>query len=225
MHFKYEFLPKMTSVSSSQPKQVNFQTASFMMSAQTLKQCPADTGVEIAFAGRSNAGKSSALNRLTGQTKLARTSKTPGRTQLLNFFAVENAAEKRLVDLPGYGYAKVPIAVKKEWEKNLTEYLNNRESLRGCLLLMDVRRPLQEFDQNFIRWADASGLPIHALLTKSDKLKRGAATNALLGLSRQIRELGLDRQFSAQLFSSLNGNGLPELQTLLSTWLKSGHDD
>lgn len=225
MRFEYELIPKMTSVSASQPVQINFRTASFLMSAQTLKQCPADTGVEIAFAGRSNAGKSSALNRLTGQTKLARTSKTPGRTQLINFFGIDPKSEKRLVDLPGYGYAKVPLAIKKEWEKNLTDYLHNRNSLRGCLLLMDVRRPLQEFDQNFVQWADASGLPIHALLTKSDKLKRGAAKNALLGLSKQIGTLGLNQKFSAQLFSSLNGQGLPELENKLSAWFEDEAKD
>lgn len=196
---------------------LNFRTTRFLTSAQTLGQCPIDEGAEIAFAGRSNAGKSSAINRLTGQTKLARTSKTPGRTQLINFFSID--AERKLVDLPGYGYAKVPLAVKKEWEKNLTDYLNNRQSLRGCVLLMDVRHPLQEFDRNFIAWAHASELPLHLLLTKSDKLKRGPAKNTLLSVQREVRSLGQNQLISAQLFSSLKGDGLPELEKTLSVWL------
>ena len=138
-----------------------------------LAQCPNDDGCEIAFAGRSNAGKSSAINTLTRNKGLARTSKTPGRTQLINFFQLDEG--KRLVDLPGYGYAKVPIAMKRKWDKHLAEYLQLRQSLAGLILLMDIRHPLQEFDLQMLNWAAQAGLPVHILLTKSDKLKRGPA--------------------------------------------------
>ena len=200
-------------------RSINFALANFYMSAQTLQQCPMDAGAEVAFAGRSNAGKSSAINRLTKQKKLARTSKTPGRTQLINFFTLQD--ELRLVDLPGYGFAKVPLAVKKEWERNLTEYLNHRESLKACVLLMDVRHPLQEFDRNFLGWADASDLAVHILLTKCDKLKRGAAKNQLLSVEREIKKQQLKPLFSVQLFSALNGDGLGELERKISEWLNS----
>ena len=199
------------------PEKINFTKAEFMMSAPDLKRCPADKGVEIAFAGRSNAGKSSALNRLTEQPKLARTSKTPGRTQLINFFSVSE--NKRLVDLPGYGFAKVPLAVRKTWEKNLTDYLHKRESLYGCLLLMDIRHPLQEFDQNFIGWAIHQNLPLHILLTKADKLKRGAAKTAMLSTKTNIKKQLETNLVSIQTFSSLKGDGVPELKKLLTTWL------
>lgn len=199
-------------------KPTNFASARFLKSAKTLLQCPPDEGSEIAFAGRSNAGKSSAINRLTQQKKLARTSKTPGRTQLINFFGMENS-NARLVDLPGYGFAKVPLAVKQEWEKNLSDYLNLRQSIKGCVLLMDIRHPLQEFDRNFIAWTNASELPLHAMLTKSDKLKRGAAKNTLLTVQKDIQQSGLEEFFSLQLFSSASGDGLEELEETLSKWL------
>ena len=150
---------------------IDYKSVSFLTSAPSIKQCPADTGREIAFAGRSNAGKSSAINTLTRTKGLARTSKTPCRTQLINFF--ELGADRRLVDLPGYGYAKVPIAMKREWDKHLAEYLQMRQSIAGLVLLMDIRHPLQEFDQQMLNWAAQAGLPVHILLTKADKLKRG----------------------------------------------------
>ena len=212
----------MTSSASTSISKIDFASAKFLKSAQFLQQCPPDHGVEIAFAGRSNAGKSSAINKLTKQGKLARTSKTPGRTQLINFFSLDD--ERRLVDLPGYGFAKVPLAVKKEWEKNLTEYLNERECLRGCVLLMDIRHPLQEFDKNFIAWADASQLPVHVLLTKSDKLKRGPAKSTLLSIQREVKNNIENDLFSAQLFSSLKGDGLAELEQTLSSWLNSSSE-
>lgn len=204
--------------SNNQPatEKIDFTKATFMMSAPDLKRCPEEYGVEIAFAGRSNAGKSSALNRLTEQPKLARTSKTPGRTQLINFFSV--AEDKRLVDLPGYGFAKVPLAVRQTWEQNLTEYLHKRESLCGCLLLMDIRHPLQEFDQNFIGWSVYQGLPLHILLTKADKLKRGAAKNVMLNTNKRIQEQFETELVSIQTFSSLKGDGVPELKKLLINW-------
>ena len=161
----------MTTSPDSPVPRLNYPTASFIISAPTLALCPDDTGAEVAFAGRSNAGKSSAINALTQQNALARTSRTPGRTQLINFFSVMNDESRRLVDLPGYGYAKVPEAVKLEWQKHLAEYLRNRFSLRGLVLLMDVRHPLTEFDQMMLDYADQRGMPVHILLTKADKLK------------------------------------------------------
>jgi GTP-binding protein len=197
---------------------VNFNTVEFLISAQTLKQCPDDRGFEVAFAGRSNAGKSSAINTLTRNKGLARTSKTPGRTQLINHFEIE--PEKRLVDLPGYGYAKVPKAIKAKWDRNLAEYLQNRNSLSGLVLLMDIRHPLQDYDKQMLNWAAQAGLPVHILLTKADKLKRGPAMNSLLGVEKLLREM--DPGFtllSAQIFSSLKKTGLPELEQKLISWL------
>ena len=205
---------------------IDFRQARFVQSAQNLSQCPGNIQGEIAFAGRSNAGKSSAINRLTGQKKLARTSKTPGRTQLINFFSLGQS--QALVDLPGYGFAKVPDAVKLKWQEDLTEYLNERDCLKGCVLVMDVRHPLREFDCHFIGWAVASKLPIHLLLTKSDKLKRGPAKSTLLSVMREAREqlaaadvLTADTVISAQLFSALKGLGVDELQATLSGWLEN----
>jgi GTP-binding protein len=198
---------------------VNFNTVEFLISAQTLKQCPSDSGREVAFAGRSNAGKSSAINTLTRNNGLARTSKTPGRTQLINHFEIE--AEKRLVDLPGYGYAKVPKAIKAKWDRNLAEYLQNRNSLSGLVLLMDIRHPLQDYDQQMLNWAAQAGLPVHILLTKADKLKRGPAMSSLLGVEKLLRDM--DPGFtllSAQIFSSLKKTGLPELEQKLIGWLE-----
>jgi GTP-binding protein len=197
---------------------VNFNTVKFLISAQTLQQCPADNGYEVAFAGRSNAGKSSAINTLTRNKGLARTSKTPGRTQLINHFEIE--PDKRLVDLPGYGYAKVPKALKAKWDRNLAEYLQNRSSLSGLILLMDIRHPLQDYDQQMLNWAAQARLPVHILLTKADKLKRGPAMNSLLGVEKLLRDM--DPGFtllSAQIFSSLKKTGLPELEEKLTSWL------
>ncbi len=197
---------------------MNFNTVEFLISAQTLKQCPDDRGFEVAFAGRSNAGKSSAINTLTRNKGLARTSKTPGRTQLINHFEIE--PEKRLVDLPGYGYAKVPKSIKAKWDRNLAEYLQNRNSLSGLVLLMDIRHPLQDYDRQMLNWAAQAGLPVHILLTKADKLKRGPAMNSLLGVEKLLREM--DPGFtllSAQIFSSLKKTGLPELEQKLISWL------
>lgn len=197
---------------------MNFNTVKFLISAQTLQQCPVDSGCEVAFAGRSNAGKSSAINTLTRNKGLARTSKTPGRTQLINHFEIES--DKRLVDLPGYGYAKVPKALKAKWDRNLAEYLQNRKSLSGLILLMDIRHPLQDYDQQMLNWAAQAGLPVHILLTKADKLKRGPAMNSLLGVEKLLRDM--DPGFtllSAQIFSSLKKTGLTELEQKLISWL------
>ncbi|WP_290784312.1 ribosome biogenesis GTP-binding protein YihA/YsxC [Halomonas sp.] len=196
---------------------LNYQTARFLTSAPTLAQCPPDSGAEVAFAGRSNAGKSSAINTLTRQKALARISKTPGRTQLINFFTLGDDVERRLVDLPGYGFAKVPEQVKLEWQRHLSDYLQRRASLRGLVLVMDVRHPLTEFDQTLLGWADDKGMRVHILLTKADKLKRGPAASALQQVRSRLREW--EDLVSIQLFSSLKGQGIEEAHARLDTWL------
>ena len=203
---------------------INFQAATFTTSAPSLSQCPDDTGCEVAFAGRSNAGKSSATNTLTRIRGLARISKTPGRTQMINFFAVGEG--RRLVDLPGYGYAKVPIAMKIQWDKHLAEYLQERNSLGGLILLMDIRHPLQDYDQQMLNWAAQAGLPVHVLLTKSDKLKRGPAKNMLMTVEKRLRDMDPARTLlSVQTFSSLKKDGLPQLEAQLSHWLNADFND
>ena len=197
---------------------LRFNTAIFTQSSPTLAQCPADSGVEVAFAGRSNAGKSSALNALTDNHKLARTSKTPGRTQLINFFRLSD--QQRLVDLPGYGFAKVPKAMKERWDRNLAEYLQGRNSLQGLILLMDIRHPLQPYDLQMLQWAADTKMPVHLLLTKADKLKRGPAQNTLLKVRKELKQLGLDDNISVQTFSALKKDGLKELEKVLRGWLE-----
>lgn len=194
---------------------LNFQVAQFLTSASKLSQCPPDVGAEVAFAGRSNAGKSSCINAITGHGKLARTSKTPGRTQLINFFTLSE--NQRLVDLPGYGFAKVPQDVKRQWEKHLEDYLRQRSCLRGLVLLMDIRHPLQPFDENMLLWAGESGIRMHVVLTKADKLNRGPANAALLEVKKALASL--DPHISVQLFSAHAKTGVHELQEQLSTWL------
>lgn len=191
---------------------VNFQSARFLTSAATLAQCPPDVGAEVAFCGRSNAGKSSAINALTRQKNLARTGKTPGRTRLINFFAISDTG--KLVDLPGYGYARVAISVRDHWRQHLDEYLRARASLRGMVLLADIRHPIREFDELMIEWSSGANLPIHILLTKADKLKRGAQQSALRRL-----EQGLPGQATAQVFSATKKLGLDTLEATLSGWM------
>jgi GTP-binding protein len=198
-----------------QPTAPSYRRAEFLTSASKLSQCPPDSGWEVAFAGRSNAGKSSAINSLTGNKKLAKTSKTPGRTQLINFFTLTQS--QRLVDLPGYGFAKVPLAVKREWTKQLENYLQKRESLRGLILLMDVRHPLQPFDQQMLNWALEAAMPVHILLTKADKLKRGPATSTLLKVRDELKSHG--DLVSVQLFSALKHSGHQDLIEVLNAWL------
>ncbi|WP_461537256.1 ribosome biogenesis GTP-binding protein YihA/YsxC [Spongorhabdus nitratireducens] len=200
---------------TSESQGLNYRTAQFLISAPKLKLCPPDTGREVAFAGRSNAGKSSALNTLTGSSKLARTSKTPGRTQLINFFSITE--DIRLVDLPGYGYAKVPEAMKREWQRHMDEYLSERESLKGLVLLMDIRHPLKEFDQMLLEWGRQSHMPVHVLLTKSDKLKSGAAKRELNLIQNKLRDMG--GEVSVQLFSALKKTGVDKLAARLDEWL------
>jgi GTP-binding protein len=193
----------------------DLRRATFLTSVPTATLAPPDEGAEAAFAGRSNAGKSSALNAITEQKALARTSKTPGRTQQINFFDI--GENRRLVDLPGYGYAKVPRAMKEKWQRNLSEYLHSRHSLRGLILLMDCRHPLTDYDQQMLLWCADVGLPVHILLTKADKLKRGPASNSLLAVRKQLP--GLHPQASVQLFSALKKTGLEEARQVLTGWL------
>lgn len=191
-----------------------YRNASFLKSAALVSQLPPDEGYEVAFAGRSNAGKSTALNTLTVQKRLARTSKTPGRTQLINLFTLTES--RRLVDLPGYGYAEVPKKVKEEWQRTLARYLEVRTSLRGIVLLMDCRHPLQETDQYLIEHALHREIPLHILLTKADKLSRGQAKNTLLKVRAHVKEAA--DWITVQTFSSLNKDGLDELILQLDRW-------
>ena len=198
-------------------EQIHYNTARFLISAAKLSQCPEDVGAEVAFAGRSNAGKSSAINSLTNQNSLARTSKTPGRTQLINFFDL-NVEGVRIVDLPGYGYAKVPIAMKEHWQKHLDDYLQRRQCLRGVVLVMDIRHPMKEFDEMMIDWCESTGVPLHILLTKADKLKRGPAQATLLKIKKATKERLADK-VSVQVFSALKKTGVDQLRTRLDSWL------
>ena len=178
--------------------------AHFVRSVPDHRGLPRDCGSEVAFAGRSNAGKSTALNALTEQSRLARVSKTPGRTQHLVVF--ELAPEKRLIDLPGYGFARVPLAVRAAWGQMMEDYFHSRTSLKALLLCMDIRHPLTEFDQQMLAFATQRGLPCHILLSKADKLSRGAAANTLLAVKKELRDLGLTA--SVQVFSALAGTGV-----------------
>ncbi|MBU2571076.1 MAG: ribosome biogenesis GTP-binding protein YihA/YsxC [Gammaproteobacteria bacterium] len=192
-----------------------YHQAKFINSAPHVKDAPEDIGLEVAFAGRSNAGKSSAINTLTGQKSLARISKTPGRTQLLNFFSITETT--RFVDLPGYGYAKVPLEIKKQWHRMIETYLNNRKTLCGIVLVMDIRHPLTEFDRQMVDWCKQTRLPLHILLTKADKLKFGAAKNTLLAVQKEIS--GNQVPVTVQLFSALKRQGVDEIHQLLDQWL------
>ncbi|WP_237464131.1 ribosome biogenesis GTP-binding protein YihA/YsxC [Vibrio stylophorae] len=193
---------------------IHFQKTHFITSAPTIRDMPEDSGIEVAFAGRSNAGKSSALNRLTNQKSLAKTSKTPGRTQLINVFEV--AENKRIIDLPGYGFAQVPLEMKKKWQKSLGEYLQKRHSLKGLVVLMDIRHPLKDLDQDLIFWAVDCNIPVLALLTKADKLKSGARKNTLLKVREAAKDFGGEVQI--ELFSSLKGIGVDIVQRVLGHW-------
>lgn len=189
----------------------------FILSASHVDAAPDDNGKEIAFAGRSNAGKSSAINTLAQQKDLARTSKTPGRTQLLNFFHVRQ--QQRFVDLPGFGYAKVPLAIKQQWHNMMEKYLSQRQSLCGIILVMDVRHPLSAFDWQMLQWCQYNQLPTHILLTKSDKLNFGGAKNTLLAVQKKIQKCATP--VSAQLFSSLKRVGIDDIHAVLDAWLLS----
>lgn len=196
-----------------------YHRAKYLISAPAVRQAPEDSGAEVAFAGRSNAGKSSAINAITNQKALARTSKTPGRTQLLNFFELDEG--HRLVDLPGYGYAKVPDAIQREWGRTMEDYLAQRLSLRGVFLLMDIRHPLTDFDWQLIEWCNHRDLPLHIALTKADKLSRGAAKGVLLKVQATLgREASLP--VTLQTFSAPAKQGIEEAHELLDEWLELG---
>ena len=195
-----------------------FRRAHFVLSAPEPRHLPADEGAEVAFAGRSNAGKSSALNVLCDQTGLARTSKTPGRTQALVVFALDEG--QRLVDLPGYGYAEVPEAIKAQWGRAIDRYLHERQSLRGVVLIMDSRHPLKEFDRMMLDYCRDVGLRCHVLLTKADKLARSEAAQTLAAVRRELAALG--GEASAQLFSALKKSGLDEARGVIAGWLDAG---
>lgn len=192
-----------------------YQKTRFLTSAARLGQAPPDEGREVAFAGRSNSGKSSAINALCSQKFLTRTSKTPGRTQLLNFFFVDE--ERRLVDLPGYGYAKVAETVKLQWQRLMADYLNRRACLCGVILLMDIRHPLTDYDCNLLDWNVDRGTPSHILLTKADKLKRGPALDRLRQVGRTLADWG--GPASVQLFSALKREGIDQAHEILDQWL------
>lgn len=193
-----------------------FVSAQFLMSCAAIQQLPADGLPEIAFAGRSNAGKSSALNTLCGQRQLARVSKTPGRTQLINLFTVPGG---RFIDLPGYGYAHVPKDVHRSWGPMIGNYLEGRANLRGIVQIMDIRHPLTPFDVQMLEWSAHRGLSSLILLTKADKLGFGAAKTALLGVQKAVAGLPQTR---AQLFSSESRLGADEARTTLLSWLQPG---
>ena len=209
------------SIMSTPRISLNFQKAEFIKSASSIENAPGDSGHEVAFAGRSNSGKSSAINTLTGQRKLARTSRSPGRTQLINFFSLSETT--RLVDLPGYGFARVPLNVKKNWAVQSERYLRYRQSLVGLVLLMDIRHPLTSFDQQMVAWSLAANMPVHILLTKADKLKKGAAKSSLL--STQVKLGPPNNLITMQIFSSLKSLGVEELRNKIGEWLSGslGH--
>ena len=193
-----------------------YRKASFLTSAAKLSQTPEDTGYEVAFAGRSNAGKSTAINTLCDQRGLAKTSKTPGRTQLLNFFELDE--DRRLVDLPGYGFAKVAIPIKQQWQGVLSEYLEHRDCIRGLILMADSRHLLKDYDRQMLEWSMHINLPVHILLTKADKLKNSAARNQLFKLQKDIENYG--EKVSAQLFSGLKKQGISEAHKVLDQWFE-----
>jgi GTP-binding protein len=197
-------------------KKVNpFRIAQYVLSAHELKQLPKDSGIEVAIAGRSNAGKSSAINTFTDQKALARTSKTPGRTQQIVIFELDET--RRIADLPGYGYAKVPLKLKAHWRSVMQRYFEIRKCLKGVVLVMDIRHPMREFDEQMLNWCDAANLPCHILLTKADKLKRGPAQSTLLKVKRDLPAIA-----TIQVFSSSKKTGLEELVEKLSEWYEYG---
>ncbi len=189
----------------------------FLLGAAEPHQFPNDDLVEIAFAGRSNVGKSSAINAICNRRKLARTSKQPGRTQQINFFSMGDNA--RLADLPGYGFAQVPLAVKKKWQETIHKYLAERQNLRVLVLLMDIRHPLTDLDWQMINWASDSELPTQVLLTKADKFKRGKVASTVLNVEKQLSNI--PGQFAVEPFSSENYTGVEEMRQQLEEWVNA----
>ena len=192
-------------------------TASYLLSAHTPRQLPEDGGFEVAFAGRSNAGKSSALNALVNHNRLARVSKTPGRTQQLVFFQVQ--PERYLVDLPGYGYAKVPQDLQAHWQAFIDRYFRTREALKGLVVVMDIRHPLKDYDRQMLGYAVQRGLPAHALLTKADKLGRGQQAQALQAVKKDLFSSFGDT-VSVQTFSAESKQGVDEARLIVGDWLE-----
>lgn len=192
---------------------IHYPSAHYLTSATTLQQLPQDHGHEVAFIGRSNAGKSSAINAIVQIKGLARTSRTPGRTQMINFFAIDE--QHRLVDLPGYGFAKVTAATKAKWEQTTADYLENRESLVGLVLVMDVRHPLKEMDDQLIAWCTEFEVPLHILLTKADKLTPNAQKKTFFMVEKNI-----PNTVSVQLFSALKKSGVDDARALLDRWFQ-----
>ncbi|MFD0725010.1 ribosome biogenesis GTP-binding protein YihA/YsxC [Lysobacter brunescens] len=198
-----------------------FVRAGYLLAAHTPRQLPPDGGFEVAFAGRSNAGKSSALNALCQQNALARVSKTPGRTQQLVFFELPPHEGKFLVDLPGYGYAKVPQDLQAHWQAFLDQYFRTRQALKGLVVVMDIRHPLKDYDRHMIAYAAERGLPAHAILTKADKLGRGAAGNTLMAVRKDLQAQYGDT-VSVQTFSGESKAGVDELRSVVAGWLGIG---
>ena len=195
----------------------------YLLSAHKPEHWPEDTGAEVAFVGRSNVGKSSAINRMTGYKSLARTSKTPGRTQQIIFFELNPVT--RLVDLPGYGYAKVPLSVKQNWKQHIESYFSQRESLNGLVLPVDVRRSITELDQQMLQYCMDTRLPVLVLLTKADKLTRNHANQAMFKFKKQLSgSIYNDLQFSLQLFSAVTGQGEDQARAQICQWLQLGQD-
>ena len=194
----------------------------FEFGAHNLKQLPPDAGIEVGFAGRSNAGKSSALNAIADQKALARTSKAPGRTQQINYFPLDE--ERRVVDLPGYGYAKVPEALKRHWQQTLGRFLERRRALQGLVLVMDVRHPLKEYDRQMLDWCHHRAMPVHCLLTKADKLGRGPAQATLHAVRKEL-EADYGPAVSVQLFSALKKQGVEEARAVLDRWFGLDADE
>ena len=193
-----------------------FNDAEFLLGVASLKQLPEDDGTEAAFVGRSNSGKSSTINAIAGRRALARTSKQPGRTQQINFFRLGDQCH--LVDLPGYGYAKVNAATRRGWDALIDGYLRKRQALTGLVLVMDARRPLTVFDRQILDWCAQSDVPVRGLLNKADKLGRGAASQALLQARRELASHPVECEL--QLFSALHGQGVEEVRDLLARWLQ-----
>jgi len=197
-----------------------YPTAKFLTSAAKASQFPEDTGMEVAFAGRSNAGKSSAINTLCQNRQLARTSKTPGRTQLINFFSLDE--QRRLVDLPGYGYAKVPIDIRDTWQQLMESYLSDRNALAGLVMIMDIRHPLKNQDQLLLDWCAHYNIPTHLLLSKADKLKNNAIARTLREVEQAVKHM---HAIEVQAFSALKKTGVEQLERRLNNWFEYGEPE
>ncbi|HLB41912.1 MAG TPA: ribosome biogenesis GTP-binding protein YihA/YsxC [Gammaproteobacteria bacterium] len=200
---------------------IHYQKAYFLLSVADIKQLPPDKGIEVAIVGRSNSGKSSVLNRFTQNKGLARVSKTPGRTQHINIFVLDH--HRRLIDLPGYGYAKAPLSAQKKWQKTVDAYIGTRKSLKGIVMIMDIRHPLAPLDCQLLDYANHQQLSVHILLNKADKLSKTAATTTL----QQVKTLlkGYTHSVTVQVFSAFRGIGVEELRKHMDKWYKAVYND